>query len=289
MAACDYRIVKVRSDDTLSVRSGPGVRYLKVGAIPFDGTGIQITGAQRKIGKSRWLPIKYQEIEGWVNRRYLAEGANCQIFDDAHGPDCYRVVKVRSDDMLWIRSKPGIKSQRVGAIPYNGTQIQITGAEIRREKPRWVPIRYKDIEGWVNRGYLEEDCSLGTLAAGESGYHIVLPGDTLFSLSQRYGFRAKEIAGWNNLQPSDNDLSAGQRLRIVPLCYYRIVKVLLSDILWIRSGPNVRSQRVGAIPPNSTEIEIIGPEKQVRETRWVPIKYKNIEGWVSRSYLEEGC
>lgn len=77
-------------------------------------------------------------------------------------------------------------------------------------------------------------------------------------------------------------------MRIVPLCY-RVVKVQASDILWIRSGRNVKSERVGAIPSNGTEIDIIGPEKFVREIRFVPIKYKIIVGWVSRRYIEEGC
>ena len=141
----------------------------------------------------------------------------------------------------------------------------------------------------MNRDYLTEDCSLGVLAADESGYHIVLPWDTLASLSERYGFSATEITGWNHLQPPNYDLSAGQRLRITPRCYYRVVNVQANDILWIRSKPNVKSQRVGAIAPNGTEIEITGPEKSVLASGWVPIKYKSIEGWVSRRYLEEGC
>jgi len=51
-----------------------------------------------------------------------------------------------------------MKSQRVGAILHNGTEIIITGAELDIKKSRWVPVKYKGIEGWVNRAFLEKDC-----------------------------------------------------------------------------------------------------------------------------------
>ncbi|NJO17980.1 MAG: LysM peptidoglycan-binding domain-containing protein [Thioploca sp.] len=52
------------------------------------------------------------------------------------------------------------------------------------------------------------------VAEGED-YHIVQPGDTLFSLARHYGFGVVDIAAWNGLQPPYN-LKAGQQLRITP-------------------------------------------------------------------------
>ncbi len=202
----------------------------------------------------------------------------------------YRVVKVPADDMLWIRFGPHLKYQIVGAIESNGTKIQFTGPDIQIGKSRWVPIKYKDIEGWVNRGYLKKDCQLRAMAADESNYHTVDFRETLFSLSQRYKHSVKEIAKWNQLQPPYS-LFVGQRLRISPPspCYYRVVKVPANDVLWIRSKPIVKSQRVGAILHNGTEIIITGAELDIKKSRWVPVKYKGIEGWVNRAFLEKDC
>lgn len=48
-----------------------------------------------------------------------------------------------------------------------------------------------------------------------TGYHTVVRGDTLFSLSKKYGYTVPQIASWNSLQPP-YELSVGQRLRVYP-------------------------------------------------------------------------
>lgn len=67
-----YKVVKVAGDDVLNVRAGVGTRQPILGTIPSDGRGILITGEGRQIGRSFWVPVKYNHLEGWVNRGYLA-------------------------------------------------------------------------------------------------------------------------------------------------------------------------------------------------------------------------
>jgi hypothetical protein len=66
-----FRIVNVASDDTLNVRSGPGVNNPVVGEIPPNGTGIEITGEPVVVDPSPWVPVRYGNLEGWVNLRFL--------------------------------------------------------------------------------------------------------------------------------------------------------------------------------------------------------------------------
>jgi LysM repeat protein len=47
------------------------------------------------------------------------------------------------------------------------------------------------------------------------GYHTVAPGDTLYQISQHYGFSIPQLADWNNLEAPYN-LSLGQQLRVEP-------------------------------------------------------------------------
>lgn len=68
-----YRVINVASNDTLNVRSGPGIDNSIVGEIPPSGIGIQILGEGIQVGDSLWVPIMYEEINGWVNKQYLEQ------------------------------------------------------------------------------------------------------------------------------------------------------------------------------------------------------------------------
>ncbi len=58
-------------------------------------------------------------------------------------------------------------------------------------------------------------CSSGTLN-WPSGYHVVQPGDTLFSIAWQYGVDYRELAQWNNL--GDGTLiNEGQVISLVPV------------------------------------------------------------------------
>ncbi|HEW97303.1 MAG: hypothetical protein DRR16_21375 [Candidatus Parabeggiatoa sp. nov. 3] len=200
----------------------------------------------------------------------------------------YRVVNVSANDVLWMRLGPHKQYQIVGVIPFDGTKIQKTGYEIKRQNSQWMPVEYKDMAGWLNRRYLEEDCQLNN-AIEESRYYTLKRGDTLYSVSKRYGKTVKEIAKWNDLEAPYN-LSVGQRLRVVPpICGYRVVKVAADDQLSIRAEPRTKSERVGSIPFNGTDIQITGQELTIGKSRWVLIRYQSIEGWVNRGYLEKEC
>ena len=62
-----YEVVNVASWDVLNIRTGPSVRYRKVGAIPPHTPCVIKTGRKR----GRWHQISYAETTGWVNSRYL--------------------------------------------------------------------------------------------------------------------------------------------------------------------------------------------------------------------------
>jgi hypothetical protein len=66
----------------------------------------------------------------------------------------YRVVNVASDDVLNVRSQPDLEASIVGTIPPDGTDVQLTGKGVQVGNNFWVPIKYKEITGWVNTNYL---------------------------------------------------------------------------------------------------------------------------------------
>ena len=69
----NWHVSNVRSDDTLSVRDGPGVKYRKVSTLPYNANHLTVLFVQMN-GKSNWYKIKYNQIVGWVNSRFLNHG-----------------------------------------------------------------------------------------------------------------------------------------------------------------------------------------------------------------------
>lgn len=69
--ALAYRVAFVTSDDTLNVRSGPGVAYDIVGRLSPRAAGVQITGSGVVVDGSTWTPIAAGSLRGWVNSRFL--------------------------------------------------------------------------------------------------------------------------------------------------------------------------------------------------------------------------
>lgn len=51
--------------------------------------------------------------------------------------------------------------------------------------------------------------------SGDADYHLVQHGDTLYSISRRYGYSVTDIASWNSLYPPYT-LAIGQQLRVSP-------------------------------------------------------------------------
>lgn len=64
--------------------------------------------------------------------------------------------------------------------------------------------------GRMGGGMSMEEPSMTTSAMGEPTYYTVKPGDTLFSLSRKYGVTVKQIKRWNNLD--SNLIRVGERL-----------------------------------------------------------------------------
>lgn len=69
----------------------------------------------------------------------------------------YGVFRVRSDDVLKVRAAPGVKSPEIGALPHDAKGIKVTAAGKMVGRDTWVPVRYKDLAGWVNQSYLYEE------------------------------------------------------------------------------------------------------------------------------------
>lgn len=69
----------------------------------------------------------------------------------------YAVVFVESDDVLNVRSGPGVAFGIVGTLPPTADNIQITGDGQMVSGSTWVPIQRGLLTGWVNGRFLTQD------------------------------------------------------------------------------------------------------------------------------------
>ncbi len=77
-------------------------------------------------------------------------------YTPAVGPSLGRfaVVGVYADDVLNVRSGPGISSSIVGTIPYYGRDVEVHAGGQQVGESWWVPVRHGQVNGWVNSNYL---------------------------------------------------------------------------------------------------------------------------------------
>ena len=83
-----------------------------------------------------------------------------KLMHDSPSPlEQYHVLGVASDDSLNVRSAAGIGNPIVGSIPFNGTDIEVTGLGVDKDGGLWVPIRYQELSGWVNNEFIQAEGS----------------------------------------------------------------------------------------------------------------------------------
>jgi len=68
----------------------------------------------------------------------------------------FQVVYVAENDVLNVRSGPGVNNETIGELSPSATGITITGDGQMVGDSLWVPIQAGNVAGWVNSAYLAE-------------------------------------------------------------------------------------------------------------------------------------
>lgn len=65
--AASYDVTGVEWGDVLNIRKSPSARSAMVGAIPYDGQGVEVAGKPNK----GWVQVTYRDTRGFVLAKYL--------------------------------------------------------------------------------------------------------------------------------------------------------------------------------------------------------------------------
>jgi hypothetical protein len=68
----------------------------------------------------------------------------------------YQVVFVEEDDVLNVRSGPGVQNRIVGSLVPGRTGVAITGAGQMIDGTLWVPVQVGNVRGWASSRFLSE-------------------------------------------------------------------------------------------------------------------------------------
>jgi lipoprotein NlpD len=90
-----------------------------------------------------------------------------------------------------------------------------------------------------------------TAGCGGFVYHRVQPGETLYSISWRYGLDYREVAGWNHIQ-SPYTIYNGQLLRVTPPAGSRREEETASAAPLSRAAPVIQGSAAPLIRPPPT-------------------------------------
>jgi hypothetical protein len=72
--ADDYSVVWIPEDETLKIHNPAGIAGTVIGELPYDQSGIKLTGGSTSLGSSVWVEIETQDgLSGWVNEWNLTE------------------------------------------------------------------------------------------------------------------------------------------------------------------------------------------------------------------------
>ncbi len=142
-AAC---VMNVADWDVLWMRSGPSARYRRIGSIPPRACGVRV---RWNTCRGNWCKVRYAGRRGWVNMRYIDEGGDGYGGGETLGMACVRGV--RPDDVLWIRTGPGVRYRRDSSVPFDECNIRV----INKCRGNWCIVETREgATGWVNTRYL---------------------------------------------------------------------------------------------------------------------------------------
>jgi hypothetical protein len=98
----------------------------------------------------------------------LSEAGDTDVLE----PD-YRVQFIEEDDILNVRSGPGVSYPIVDAYPLGTTGFKVTGPGQMVGNSRWLPIQHNELTGWVNSRFLVEAVSPQEFCADGDSKQII--------------------------------------------------------------------------------------------------------------------
>lgn len=205
---------------SLNVRTGPSMAYGSVASLPF-GFGVQFVARN---SEGNWVLIQLTNgVTGWVNVNYLFtqyDIFSLPVSDEAVAATVTPTATITGALNASLRNGPSAGNAVIGSIPLNevvallGRNFNSTWAQVRRSNGQVGWLEAQAITGTVPvRGLAPADGSVFVpYAPGFPGEnttgtayrtHVVVAGDSLGRLAERYGVTLAALASANRIYNYD--------------------------------------------------------------------------------------
>jgi len=153
-----YRVVDIRSDDTLSVRVDAGISYRKIDDLSYNTRDIKVIRCKLAYNGREWCKVRHPSIySGWVSARYITPQYRSYNSDRLSYGRRYRVVNIRSYDTLNVRADAGVYNRKIGELYYRATDIKVIRCKYTPRGSKWCKISHPSTySGWVSARYIRE-------------------------------------------------------------------------------------------------------------------------------------
>jgi hypothetical protein len=151
----NWDVTGVAAGERLTVYSEPGAHSAIAGALAADAVGLESTGRIAWVDGALWRELKGAVI-GWVDARYVTETLPDVVYSEEPRAN-WDVTRVSLDDVLNVRSGPGLQNPVIGTLPPSTVELESTGRIARVDGVLWREIVVPGATtGWVNATYLTE-------------------------------------------------------------------------------------------------------------------------------------
>lgn len=209
--------------------------------------------------------IKYQCLTGYIFRK--KESYQTDLYKEYIIVPEMGIVNKRSVPFEGAATKP-LRLEKIGEIPfiefiaYKCDNAEFENLKTKSKSNTTEPVTQYDLEltakggGAVPTSYANSPCGPPT----KSGTHIVQKGETLYSISKKYGITVDQLKAWNNIGSNN----------LINVCQELVVK-LISETTTV--GTSTSGGTTNANPTNiapvgtagQTQFHIVRPNESVTQ------------------------
>lgn len=269
-------VVATTEGDLLSLRSGPGITFPRLIAMPQGLEVDVLAGPETSADGVAWYQIRAGEVTGWAVAEYLAAPqAAAPPAASSPPPAAPTSLMVGGTDGSGarLRDAPGLASVVLTTIA-DGQVVQVTGAATTSDGYDWAPVTYNQLSGWVATSYLLATSQTNTPSAPPAAE----PAPTAAPVASPPPAPATPAAAPNPATPAPASAS------LAPGNHASVVNTGGLD-LRIRADAGTTNAILDYAPAGAVLLVTQAAKQDAQGGVWYGIDYDGSPGWVSGLFV----
>ncbi len=129
-------VVRIRPDDTLSLRAAPGVGSEISAKLPFRFEGLRPTGRACRVNDALWVEVQTTASQGWVNQRYAQPASAFRPLDGLGETPLARLTAPTLQKLSALLHRTLTSHSGIG--PSGRSEVELVGAHVQGNRAQVV-------------------------------------------------------------------------------------------------------------------------------------------------------